>query len=372
MAANDVYERLARHLSTLGMGYPPTQTLIDILKENFNPVEAEVALALPTSVIPLQPVPVKEMITRADLPEDTLQNILEDLSQRGLVFCGKTAKGEKGYALQQVGFSFPQTFFWKGEDTPHARNMAALIAKYFNRNVTRQAYSSETDAYRYIPVSGTVDLSIQAVYPHHTMESVLKDVTDFAVCHCACRMISRLRGRPCEHPTEVCIKFDEMAGYVIDRNLGREISREEALEIIKQSEDAGLVHFVDNTKGKIKHNCNCCGCACWNVGAIKRRKIPRDILMAVYFVRETDEDACTGCGECAEICPVDAVVMEGDLPRIDTQWCIGCGVCVSGCPAGAAKLKIRPDKTGELPADDFDVLHKMILSEKQKGTGFVL
>jgi ferredoxin len=365
MAANNVYEKLARHLSTLGMGYPPTETLIDILKENFNPIEAEVALALPTRVIPLQPVPVEEMIARAGLPEETLQKILEDLSQRGLVFCGKTATGEKGYALQQMGFSFPQTFFWRGEDTPHSKNMASLVAKYFNRKVTREAYSSETDAYRYVPTSGTVDVSIQAVYPHHTMESVLKNVNDFAVCHCSCRMIARLRGRPCEHPTEVCIKFDEMAGYVIDRKLGKKISREEALDLIKQSEDAGLVHFVDNANGKIKHNCNCCGCACWNVGAIKRRKIPRDIIMAVYFIRETDQNACTGCGECAEVCPVNAVVMEHDLPRIDTQWCIGCGVCVSRCPTGAAKLKIRPDKTGDLPADDFDMLHGMILNEKR-------
>ncbi len=366
MTETDVYERLAYHLSTLGMGYPPTDSLMEILRENFSPVEAEVALALPTSVIPLQPVPVSEMISRTAISEATLYHTLEGLSKRGLVFCGKTPDGQTGYALQQVGFSFPQTFFWKGEDTAQSRHMAALVAKYFNRNVTRAAYSSETDAYRYVPATGPRDPGMQAVLPHHTMESVLKNVSDFAVCHCSCRMIAALRGRPCDHPTEVCIKFDEMAGYVVDRQFGREISREEALELIRQSEEMGLVHFVDNTRGKIKHNCNCCGCACWNVGAIKRRKIPRDVIMAVYFVRETDEDACTGCGECADVCPVDAVVMEEDLPRIDPQWCIGCGVCVSRCPAGAAKLILRPDKTGELPADDFNGLHQMILKEKQE------
>jgi len=365
MTATDVYEKLARHLSTLGMGYPATDTLVDILRENFDPVEAEVVLALPTSVIPLQPVPVGEMIGRTDLPEQRLQYVLEDLADKGLVFCGKTATGETGYALQQMGFSFPQTFFWKGENTTHSKNMAALVAKYFNRNVTREAYNSETDAYRYVPVSGTLSPGIQAVYPHHTMETVLKDVSDFAVCHCSCRMIAGLRGRACEHPTEVCIKFDEMARYVIDRQFGRKISREEALDLIRQSEEAGLVHFVDNTKGKIKHNCNCCGCACWNVGAIKRRKIPKDIIMAVYFVRETEEAACTGCGECADICPVDAVIMIDDLPRVDIQWCIGCGVCVSKCQTRAAKLKLRPDKTGDLPADDFDALHEMILKQKR-------
>ena len=47
----DVYERLVQHLSCLGMGYPPTETLIEILKENFSPKEAEVALAIPTRVM---------------------------------------------------------------------------------------------------------------------------------------------------------------------------------------------------------------------------------------------------------------------------------------------------------------------------------
>jgi Fe-S-cluster-containing hydrogenase component 2 len=100
------------------------------------------------------------------------------------------------------------------------------------------------------------------------------------------------------------------------------------------------------------------------VGALKRRKIPRDAIMATYFIRETDFDKCTGCGECADICPVEAVRMEDDIPVVDLDWCIGCGVCVSKCPAEAAKIGLRPDKTGELPATNFAELHRMILHEK--------
>ncbi|MCK4786354.1 MAG: 4Fe-4S binding protein, partial [Desulfobacteraceae bacterium] len=206
---------------------------------------------------------------------------------------------------------------------------------------------------------------LQAVYPYHMMESVIQQATVFAVCHCSCRMVARLRGMSCEHPTEVCMKFDEVAQYVIDRKLGREITREKAREIIRQSEEAGLVHFVDNAIGDIKHNCNCCGCACWNVGSIKRRKIPRDMLMATYFIRETDEEECTGCGECVEACPVDAIQMEDNIPMVDEDWCIGCGVCVAKCPAEAAKLKLRPDKSGQLPNSSFKELHERILTEKE-------
>jgi Pyruvate/2-oxoacid:ferredoxin oxidoreductase delta subunit len=199
------------------------------------------------------------------------------------------------------------------------------------------------------------------------MESVIAQAEIIAVAHCSCRMVYRLGGRGCDHPTEVCLKFNELARYVIAKGLAREVTKKEALEIIRKAEETGLVHFVDNASGEIQHNCNCCGCACWNVGNIRRRKIPRDVLMATYFLRQTDEGKCTGCGACIEICPVAAVALDGDFPRADQAWCIGCGVCATVCPEGAVRLELRPDRTGELPAGDFRDLHEIIRREKHAG-----
>ncbi|MBU2498676.1 MAG: hypothetical protein KKE57_07245, partial [Proteobacteria bacterium] len=174
MGTEDVYRRLGEHLSALGMGYPMRDDLVDILKENFTPEEAEVALAVPNTVIPLQAVGVDEINRAIDLPRDKLEKILEALASKGLLYTGVTEDGEPGYALHQVGFGFPQTFFWKGEDTPHARKMAGMLAKYFNRKVTREAFSpSETKPYRYIPVGRTLEADLQAVYPYHMMKTVI-------------------------------------------------------------------------------------------------------------------------------------------------------------------------------------------------------
>lgn len=41
---------------------------------------------------------------------------------------------------------------------------------------------------------------------------------------------------------------------------------------------------------------------------------------------------CLGKGDCAEICPVDAICVTDDVARIDIRKCIGCGLCVKTCP----------------------------------------
>jgi hypothetical protein len=64
---NDIYTQLADHLSRLGMEYQPAEDLEEILRATFAPEEAEVALALPPKVIPLQLVGIDEMMEATKL-----------------------------------------------------------------------------------------------------------------------------------------------------------------------------------------------------------------------------------------------------------------------------------------------------------------
>lgn len=359
-----IYNALAQHLSALGMGYPQKEELIEILCENFTPEEAEVALAIPTKTIPFELASVSTIGLHLNIPRDRLEKILSHLAQGGLLFSKRMNNGEIGYALHQFGYGFPQTFFWRGVDSPNAKKLAELIVRYSKTEQLKEAYGeTETKAFRYVPAIPSLDPESHAVFPFEMMEKLITKVQKIALVNCPCRATAHLIGRKrCDHPLENCIKFDDLADYLIDQGIGRKITKEKALEIMRKSEEAGLVHLVDNAREGIKHTCNCCGCCCWSVGTIRRRKIPRDVLMATYFLRETDQERCTGCGACVEICPVQVIRMEGDFPAVDQEWCIGCGVCAVPCPTGAVKLVRKSDA---IPPKDFEALHRQILKEKR-------
>lgn len=214
--SDDIYKKLAKHLASLGMGYPERDELLDILRENFTPLEAEVALAIPTKVIPFEPVPAEDIAPSLHLPIEDLEQILSNLSRRGLLFSRKTKNGRPGYALQQFGYGFPQTFFWRGVNTPMAKKMAELIVRYAKTDQLREAYGkTKTKAYRYIPASPSFEPDQHAVFPFEMMEQDIQNVKVIALVHCPCRTTAQLIGKKrCDHSLENCIKYDELAEYV--------------------------------------------------------------------------------------------------------------------------------------------------------------
>ena len=105
----DPYTRLARHLHALGMGYPKKADLEEILRANFSPEEAEVALALPNTSIPLELTTADEVAVDLGQPVKEVAEALEELARRGLLFSRTTDDGQPGYALHQVGYGFWQS-----------------------------------------------------------------------------------------------------------------------------------------------------------------------------------------------------------------------------------------------------------------------
>ncbi|NLE38933.1 MAG: 4Fe-4S binding protein [Pirellulaceae bacterium] len=54
---------------------------------------------------------------------------------------------------------------------------------------------------------------------------------------------------------------------------------------------------------------------------------------------QIDADKCTGCGECVESCPLDAIEMQDDKAVVDEDVCGDCGACVDVCPSEAISIE---------------------------------
>jgi len=49
-----------------------------------------------------------------------------------------------------------------------------------------------------------------------------------------------------------------------------------------------------------------------------------------------NQETCTGCGTCVDVCPTEAIKIESEKAVI-TWGCTDCGACPRVCPEGAIK-----------------------------------
>ena len=162
-------------------------------------------------------------------------------------------------------------------------------------------------------------------------EAVIAAEEHVYVWPCDCRAI--VGG--CDKPVDVCLRFDN------DRGLGREISRERAVKILRETDFAGLTHtdYLGRSAGDTHAICNCCTDCCFPHRAaalLDAESVwPRRRHLAVV-----DREECTGCGTCAERCPFSAITMNADdEPFVEAAECRGCGLCSTGCPAEAIAMQ---------------------------------
>lgn len=148
---------------------------------------------------------------------------------------------------------------------------------------------------------------------------------------CDCRSIVGA----CREPLHVCLRFEN------DRGLGWEISAERAVEVLRQSDKAGLMHTADLRADLSESSsiCNCCTDCCYPHLAAERLGT-QAVWPVRRYVARIDADLCTSCGRCGLRCPFEAVVCRSDgQPTLDSALCRGCGLCATGCSADAIGLR---------------------------------
>ena len=226
--------------------------------------------------------------------------------------------------------------------------------------------------YYTVPMNAEV-VADERVLAYDDVEALLPRHEVFCVSPCQCRYIRDLV-QPCEempdcldreavkdficadgHHLEKCVTFGEEAKFYIEQGIGRELTRDEAREILRrQAEDEDCV--LQSCYTKYTEVICCCDDGC-GVLATNRKKgtdNPQYTNLSHYRLMY-NKDACLKCGACADRCPMYAIEMDADGYPAVVGACQRCGQCCYICPAEARKLSARPEEEiPELPADLLD------------------
>jgi Fe-S-cluster-containing hydrogenase component 2 len=209
---------------------------------------------------------------------------------------------------------------------------------------------------------------------------------------------------------EMCMALNSAAGVIVRNGLGRRLETAEALELLAEAQEHGLVQFAENVRRRVNFICNCCSCCCEPLAAA-RRFAHLDPIHTTRFLPVVDETLCNACGRCASACPVASITVGdrgserrrhtrrgrdgrrllGDRRRsdgvdtrpadrrrsdgvdtrpadrrrafVDETTCLGCGLCVGVCTQGAISLGERRERI----VTPLDSAHRCVLQAIERG-----
>ncbi|MBN2084135.1 MAG: 4Fe-4S binding protein [Anaerolineales bacterium] len=333
------YLNLAKRLDDLPNGYPPAQdgSHLRLLEYLFSPEEA----ALAAELSPQQETP-RVIASRLDRNPGAIRALLKEMARKGLITAGR-AEGGLGYGLMP---------FVVGIYEMQLERMDAELARRFEdyfRAGFRQALAIRPQFHRVVPVRESVKAEL-AVAPFESAAGIIERASAWSVMDCICRKQTALVGRRCPHPVEACMVLSSTPDAFHGRNGMRELTKQEALDLLRTLAEAGLVHSVSNNREGNWYICNCCTCACGILRGMAEGGMA-SVIARSGFVCRVDEAACTACGVCAERCPFGAITVDG-AARVDPIRCAGCGVCTVACPNGALTLVRRAAEEVSLPPMD--------------------
>jgi len=353
MSDQEVYDEFVDWLKGSWHDLPVTEELKSFVRTMYTPEEADLltGMAFFGSTDPEEYAKKKQMD-----PSDLAEN-LDALAQKGVVF-RFVRNGDVKYRLNDIFFVSMRSAFWPGRTDELTKSAAPLANKYF-ADFFDQWKEVHHKGLRAVPIDGTIEDTRQ-VLPYDDVVKIVNDREYWSVSHCACK--HRRNVDPdtpdCTYPTEVCLHFDRLGRYIVENGMGREITNEETLDILRQTAEAGLVHGASTWQDRVDTICNCCKCCCMWFQNYHELKHSGSMDPSNYRA-QFNHELCKGCGLCVKRCPMEAIHLEespeannktGKVAVVDGDVCIGCGVCAYKCPVEAIVLE-QLDEVQEPPKD---------------------
>lgn len=327
------YEQLAKVLDRIPNGFVAVEdnTHLEVLQWIFEPEEAELA-----SKLKLRGETLKRISKRLKIPQKELSRKLETMERKGQIYVMNSKKGKK-YGLLPFAIGIYEEQLHRMD-----KEFAQLMEEYMQKTQGEVLFSTPPPIHRVIPVNEVIKTELE-IHPYNKAEEMIRNAKSWGVRECICRKQQGLLGEPCQYPTSVCLMFSAEKNAYEDSNKTKPISLNKALEILKEAEEAGLVHSSMNIANGQSYLCNCCTCCCGVLRAFMEFKQPNALVKADY-VLSVDTELCVGCGKCVDRCQFHALAIVDEKCSVNNK-CVGCGACAIVCPTEA--LSLVPRENGQ-------------------------
>ncbi len=354
MATENVYRRLQQHLDQMPVGFPATDSGVELrlLEHLFTPEEAEMALhlgALPESIDKIHARAKKTGVEFAQL-----RDALQRLAAKGAI-AGTKIDGKPHYSKAMLALGI-----FEFQVNRLTKELHSDFLQYMDEGFGKAFHTRKTSQMRTIPISEEVTPERRIGTYDNARSLVMRSEGPFGVINCVCRQGMDLQDEPCRQTEirETCLLLKDFAKAAIESGNARELSSEEMLGLLDRADEVGMVLQPMNTQDP-DFICCCCGCCCGVLSTAKKLPRPAEYFDTNYFAG-VDEELCIACETCGDRCAMGAISYADGVASVDRLFCIGCGLCVSTCPEEAIHL-VEKEATTTPPKSTADLYKKIML-----------
>ncbi len=351
-----VYRKLQMHMDAFPVGFPPTETGVEIriLKYFFTEREAELALHL--TIIPQSVNQIYRRVKNLGYTKTHLTYLLDKMVKKRII----TRINKKKTPKYRSDMLVVGLYEYQQDNVD--LELTELMLEYMEQGFRGELFREDTSPQlRTIPVEKSFTF-ISPVTTYDNIREIINQTSDILLGNCVCRLSEDLLGHHCQRSEsrEWCFVFAYDNKIPTIHGKRRNISKEEALEVINQAEKDGLVIQPTNSKKPV-FLCLCCGCCCGIITQSKLMDKPAQYFDSNYY-SIVNSELCGGCGICIKRCNMDAISLNDKKAIINRDRCIGCGLCITTCPKEA--MQLIPNNKIDTLAKNTNGLYLKILNQK--------
>lgn len=304
--------KLVTHINTLNQN--PTKTSPDYIFWDGVLTDEMVDTALKIKL--REPTYVATVAERIGKPVEYTAKLLDEMVHVGIL---EYMTDENGVDRVYLPVFVPGSMemgamdYWRVNKNPE---IAYAFPQYI-QGLTKgfaQYFPMGTGLVRALPVQQAIENESKRCELEEVSYWVEKYHPSLAVAPCECRHTRRMNGElGSDLEDEWCISLGYLAESCIRTGKARRITREECYEILHKAEEKGFVHEVTNIFGPEESTfiCNCHWSSCCALRTAWYCNTPD--MVRTNYCAGVDEEKCSACGQCVEVCPMNAVKLGQKL-----------------------------------------------------------